>query len=335
MSGPTEQPYPVARSGKARRMTPRVTKTRTRTRTRTRRSTTAGRGRARAAAVLSCLLLGAVAFAGPAGATSSGTAPRTAVAAGTGGWLRLAHFSPDTPPVDVYLYPFGGSKAEMVLRKVAYGMASPYEPVDAGRYTVAMRAAGAKAASEPVITSTVKVAEGKAYTVAGLGPSSALQLRALPDQLSASADRAGLRVIQASLSQPSVTVHVGSGDRSTLRFPMSTPYRTVPAGATEVKVSTGSGASTSRTLELTGRSTHTLVVLSSSGAAPKLLDLMDSGGASTQPLGGVEAGLGGLGKETVAADESPSGSGAAMGWGAALIAGAALAYVSVRRLRRS
>ncbi|WP_381795725.1 DUF4397 domain-containing protein [Streptomyces niveus] len=306
----------------------------TKTRAHTRRSTTAGKGRARAAAVLSCLVLGAVAFAGPAGATSSGTAPRTAVA-GTGGWLRLAHFSPDTPPVDVYLYPFGGSKAEMVLRKVAYGMASPYEPVDAGRYTVAMRAAGAKATSEPVITSTVKVAEGKAYTVAGLGPSSALQLRALPDQLSASADRAGLRVIQASLSQPSVTVHVASGDRSTLRFPMSTPYKTVPAGPTEVKVSTVSGASTSRTLELTGRSTHTLVVLSSSGAAPKLLDLMDSGGASTQPLGGVEAGLGGLGKETVAAGESPSGSGTAMGWGAALIAGAALAYVSVRRLRRS
>lgn len=329
--GPTGRPYLAARSGKARRMTPPAAMTRSRTR----RNTTTGSGPVRAAAVLSCLVLGAVALAGPAGATGSAPASRTATAADTGGWLRLAHFSPDTPPVDVYLYSFGGSKAEMVLKKVAYGVASPYEPVDAGRYTVAMRPAGAKSTSKPVITSTVKVTEGKAYTVAGLGPSSALQLRALPDQLSASADRAGLRVIQASLSQPSVTVHVASGDRSTLRFPMSTPYKTVPAGATEVKVTSGNGASTSRTLELTGRSTHTLVVLSSSGAAPKLLDLMDSGGAATQPLGGVEAGLGGLGKQTTAADESPRGSGAAMGWGAALIAGTALAYVSVRRLRRS
>ncbi|WP_052457133.1 MULTISPECIES: DUF4397 domain-containing protein [unclassified Streptomyces] len=284
------------------------------------------------AAVLLSAALGTGVLAGPAAASGSD--------AWSGGWVRLAHFSPGAPAVDVYLYPFGGAKAAMVLRNVSYGDASPYESVATGQYTVAMRAAGAAASATPVISSTVQVKKGKAYTVAGLGPGSALQLRTLPDQISAGADMAGLRIIQASLNQPSVNVNVAGGDRSTLRFPTSTPYASVPAGATAVQVSSG-GATTSRTLDLAGRSTHTLVVLSSSGAAPKLLDLTDSDGASIEPQGGVEAGFGGLSgtKSTVAdasaGDGASSGAGATAGWAAALLAGAALAFFGVRRLRRS
>ena len=86
------------------------------------------------------------------------------------GWVRLAHFSPNTPPVDVYLYPFGGKSAVVVLKHVAYGTASSYESVIPGMYTVAMRSAGAKSSVAPVISATVDVKAGDAYTVAGLGP---------------------------------------------------------------------------------------------------------------------------------------------------------------------
>lgn len=281
----------------------------------------------RSAAVLLSAALCTAALAGPAAASAS------AAPAWSGGWLRLAHFSPGAPAVDVYLYPFGGGKAAMVLKNVSYGNASPYESVAAGQYTVAMRLAGAADSVSPVISSTVKVTKGKAYTVAGLGPGSALELRTLADQLSAPQDQAGVRVIQASLSQPSVSVRFASDDQSRLRFPASTPYRTVRAGATTVKVTAGT-ASTTRTLQLAGRSTHTVVVLSSEGAAPRLLDLTDSAGPNTQPGGGIDAGLGGH-APSAAADTSGSGLPAALGWSAFLVLGAGAAAFAVRRLRRS
>ncbi len=80
----------------------------------------------------SALLLGI-----PAAATASAASATT----GTG-WIRLAHLSPNTPAVDVYLYSFGNSNAEIVLHHVAYGTVSPYEVVTAGDYSVAMRASG-------------------------------------------------------------------------------------------------------------------------------------------------------------------------------------------------
>src|SRR5271154_1550391 len=115
----------------------------------------------------SALLLGipaaSTAFAGSA---TSGT-----------GWIRLAHLSPNTPAVDVYLYSFGDSSAQIVLHHVAYGTVSPYEQLPTGEYTVAMRAAGAISTSAAVISANVDVVAGHAYTVAGLGPESGLRLQ--------------------------------------------------------------------------------------------------------------------------------------------------------------
>lgn len=286
----------------------------------------------RPAAVLLAAALCTAVLAGPAAATA------TAAPAWTGGWLRLAHFSPGAPAVDVYLYPFGGSKAAMVLKNVAYGNASPYESVAAGQYTVAMRLAGADTNANPVISSTVRVDKGRAYTVAGLGPGSALQLRTLADQLTAPANQSGVRVIQASLNQPNVTVRFSATDQDKLRFPTSTPYRSLPAGATSVKVTSGA-ASTTRTLQLSGRSTHTLVVLSATGSAPKLLDLTDSSGPNTRPNGGVEAGFGGQAGHAPTADsgrgDGGSGLPSALGWGAALVLGGGASAFALRRLRRA
>ncbi|MFY9774010.1 MAG: DUF4397 domain-containing protein, partial [Trebonia sp.] len=84
------------------------------------------------------------------------------------GWVRLAHLSPNTPAVDVYLYSFGNPSAELVLHHVSYGTVSPYETLAAGEYTVAMRAAGAAASTKPVLSASLTVAPGGAYTVAGL-----------------------------------------------------------------------------------------------------------------------------------------------------------------------
>src|SRR6266446_3901627 len=107
----------------------------------------------------SAVLLGIPAAAASASYAATGT-----------GWIRLAHLSPNTPAVDVYLYSFGNNNAQIVLHHVAYGTVSPYEAVTPGDYSVAMRSAGASASSSPVLSTSVTVKADHAYTVADLKP---------------------------------------------------------------------------------------------------------------------------------------------------------------------
>src|SRR5215468_11597568 len=133
------------------------------------------------------------------------TAPAASASSGAG-WIRLAHLSPNTPAVDVYLYSFGDSHAMIVLRHVAYGTVSPYEKVKAGEYTVAMRGAGAPASSQPVLSTSVQITPGRAFTVAGMGPTKGLRLQILRDRLTTPQGRSLVRVIQASLRYQKITV---------------------------------------------------------------------------------------------------------------------------------
>ena len=134
------------------------------------------------------------------GIPAAATASAASATSGTG-WIRLAHLSPNTPPVDVYLYSFGNSNAQIVLHHVAYGTVSPYEEVTAGDYSVAMRASGASPSSQPVLSTSVTVKAGHAYTVAGMGPESGLRLQVMDDQLTTPAGKSLVRVIQASLKE--------------------------------------------------------------------------------------------------------------------------------------
>jgi hypothetical protein len=116
-----------------------------------------------------------VAVALTVGLLGAGTAAVTAPMTQSVGYLRLAHLSPNTPPVDVYLYSFGHAQAMIVLKHVGYGTVSPYETVASGEYTVAMRSAGAAPSSKPVLSATINIAPGSAYTVAGMGPKAGLR----------------------------------------------------------------------------------------------------------------------------------------------------------------
>ena len=96
---------------------------------------------ARPLAVLG-LSLGLLCYAVPAASAASAVPAAHTISASKGiGWLRLAHLSPNTPPVDVYLYSFGNAHAMIVLKHVAYGTVSGYQSVKSGDYTVAMRSA--------------------------------------------------------------------------------------------------------------------------------------------------------------------------------------------------
>jgi hypothetical protein len=247
----------------------------------------------------------------------------TASAATTTGWIRLAHLSPNTPAVDVYLYSFGDSSAQIVLHHVAYGTVSPYEQVPTGDYTVAMRAAGAAATSAPVLSASVDVVAGHAYTVAGLGPESGLRLQVLDDQLTTPSGKALVRVIQASLKQSVVSVNWGGQPLDgSLKFGSVSSYQTVSAGTATLTVS-GGGDQATATVPLAAGTVHTLVVLD----GPKGLqvdDLLDAAGSGTAPAGGAATGFGGM---------APHGPSSPLPWLAAIGAGLLLAAAGGLRIR--
>ena len=271
----------------------------------------------------SALLLGIPAAVASASSATTGT-----------GWIRLAHLSPNTPPVDVYLYSFGNSTAQIVLHHVAYGTVSPYEEVNAGDYSVAMRSAGASPSSQPVLSTSVTVEAGHAYTVAGMGPESGLRLQVLDDSLTTPAGKSLVRVIQASLKQPSVKFHCScapgaAGDIVTkASFASVSPYATIPPG-TWTMSATGPSASTSLPVTLTAGTVHTEVVLDGANGL-EIVNLIDAAGAGQPPAGGVTTGFGGT---------AGHGPGSPLPWVAVIGAGALITLtgglqLGRRRLRR-
>ena len=265
-------------------------------------------------AAASALLLGV-----PAAATAYASSATT----GTG-WIRLAHLSPNTPAVDVYLYSFGDSNAMIVLHHVAYGTVSPYESVQAGDYSVAMRGAGASPTSQPVLSTSVTIAAGHAYTVAGMGPESGLRLQVLEDKLTTAPGQAEVRVIQASLKQQVVTVTLGSTVlASGLKFASVSDYQPVSPGTQSVTVSSSGGTANS-SVTLAAGTVHTLVVLDGASGL-EVVNLEDASGSGQPPAGGVSTGFGGT---------APHGPGSPVPWLVVIGVGLLLALTGGLRLRR-
>ena len=257
------------------------------------------------------------------GIPAAATAYASSATTGTG-WIRLAHLSPNTPPVDVYLYSFGDTNAMIVLRHVAYGTVSPYESVQAGDYSVAMRGAGASPTSQPVLSTSVTIAAGHAYTVAGMGPESGLRLQVLEDKLTTAPGQAEVRVIQASLKQQVVTVTLGSTVlASGLKFASVSDYQPVSPGTQSVTVSSSGGTANS-SVTLAAGTVHTLVVLDGASGL-EVVNLEDASGSGQPPAGGVSTGFGGT---------APHGPGSPVPWLVVIGVGSLLALTGGLKLRR-
>jgi len=253
------------------------------------------------------------------------TAGASAASASTGtGYLRLAHLSPNTPAVDVYLYSFGDPSAMVVLHHVAYGEVSPYEAVTAGEYTVAMRAAGASPSAKPVLSTTVDVVSGHAYTVAGMGPLEGIRLQVIDDSLAMTPNAALVRVIQASMHQASVTVTAGSKVLGrNLDFTTVTQYKSVPPGTVTI-TATGTTEHGSAQVTLAPDTIYTIVVLDNAGEL-KIDPLVDSAGSKITPAGSAATGFGGT---------APRPGAPLLPWIAAAAAGLLAAVGGMVRLRR-
>jgi len=226
----------------------------------------------------------------------------TAASADGVGYVRLAHLSPDTPTVDVYLNSVGGATPDKVFPGVGYGVLSDYLTLPTGAYAVSMRLAGAPASSQAVLTTQVTVASGKAYTVAGVGKHADLGLRVLDDDLTLPpAEKAKVRIIQASVRAPVLAVSVSDGPTiaDAVPFATTTDYRQVDPGHWTLRVQpTGGGQPTTLDAVVAAGNVYSLLVLDAPGSGLSVTLRTDAQRQGGMPQGGVETGVGGAQRGT-------------------------------------
>jgi hypothetical protein len=223
--------------------------------------------------------------------------PTAATAAGPVGYVRLAHLSPDTPDVDVYLSTVGGAAKPQVFPGVGYGVVSTYLTVPTGTYAVAMRGAGAPASDPPVLTTNVTVAAGKAYTVAGVGRHADLGLRVIADDLTPpSGGRSKVRIVQASVHAPVLSAAIAGGATiaNDIAFATTTSYYDVAPGRWTLRVrGTNNGPSSTLSVRLQPGDVYSLLVLDTKSGGLKAQLRVDAARRGTVPSGGVSTGAGG------------------------------------------
>jgi hypothetical protein len=244
--------------------------------------------------------------------------------------IRLAHFSPDAPEMDVYLVGFDGQE-EHILAGLGYGDVSDYASLEPGSYSFLLRPMGAPADSDPAVTASAELEEGATYTFVAMGPMGDMQQALLTDDLSPPpAGDAKVRLLQASSTAGEVDISAVDGpvlaqDRP---FTSVTEYAPVPAGEWTVRVTTSNGTELMRQLPLDAGTVNTLVVFEGNGDGPELTSVLDAMGVDVSsdepmaaeqamPLGGVATGAGGAADVIVdgsgAGSEAPGGSGIADG----------------------
>ncbi|MDQ2749768.1 MAG: DUF4397 domain-containing protein [Actinomycetota bacterium] len=218
-------------------------------------------------------------------------------AAASDALIRGAHFSPDTPGVDVYLTAFAGGTTTLWLSSVGYGDVSSYQRVNPGLYAVAMRPHGAPASTPAALSWTLTAAAGKAYTAAAVGMNKQLKGVVLSDELTQPRAGSGsIRVIQAASRAPHVDVQARGGPSiaHSAAFATQSTYTTVPAGSVSiVATSVEQPSITARAdVAVTAGSIGTVVVLDTPSGGITLRALLDAAGAGAVPVGSVPGGGG-------------------------------------------
>jgi WD40 repeat protein len=236
-----------------------------------------------AAATLPFISAGHPTSSRPGASTSPPISARPAAAIGFG-WVSLGNLSQTPSLADVYLYSSGSSSPQFVQHGVAYGTILPYKAVNAGNYTVKVRAAGATASSNPVWSVSFTVHPGGAYTVAPiLARAQQGQLKVIDNDLTPPAGKSFVRVIQADINQGRVTFHCSCaagapGNITTDAAPGSVSQQTpIPTG-TWTMTATGASASAhvSLPVTLTDGTVHNEIVISKPGGGIEIINLVQA-----------------------------------------------------------
>jgi uncharacterized protein DUF4397 len=260
-------------------------------------------------------------------------APADAAPAASYAVVRGAHFSPDTPGVDVYLTAFSGGRSSLFLSNVGYGDVSAYRHLKPGPYVVAMRKHGASSSSPAALSWNLDAQAGAAYTVAAVGRNAQLRGIVLRDQLAPPAKGTGrVRVIQAASRAPHAKIVAGTRTVAPdAAFASTTGYATVPAGTWEVKATgvPSQSPSTQSRVAIAASGVYSLVVLDSKGTGIEVRTVRDAAGTAAAPHGSIDAGAGGTATSVI---NSPGAGPAGLWVGGVALLGAA--FVLALRLRR-
>jgi hypothetical protein len=152
----------------------------------------------------------------------------TSPSAGTAN-VRVAHLSPDAPPVDVFV---NGTKA---LSGVAFKDISSYLPVPAG--SVNFRVTPANASTPVVIDATVNLNVGGNYTVAATGLLASIQPLVLEDDRGTTG-QSKVRFAHTGPDAPAVDIAVTGGPVifSNVAFGQATGYPQLAPGTYDLEV---------------------------------------------------------------------------------------------------
>lgn len=212
--------------------------------------------------------------------------------------VRLAHFSPDAPAVDIYI---DGKKK---LTNVPFQAVSDYTSLTAGRHVFELRASGTAETSTAALTVSQDFAAGKNYTVAAVDQLATIKGQVYTDDISApEAGKAKIRVVHAAVGAPDVDI-AAKGQTpfiQALSFSNASEYIALPAGPyeLEVLVSGAKDVLLSKPVTLQGGGVYSIAAVGGSGQAPTLRGFIDlqatdtagaaAGGAATTPPNGSEA----------------------------------------------
>ncbi len=267
-------------------------------------------------------------------------APTTAA----GSAIRVAHFSPDTPPMDVYAAGFDGAES-LVLPKLGFGEVSQYMNLPAGTYAFSMRPQGSPATSTAALRVSASLDDGGIYTFAAFGRSDALETDLLTDDMSApGAGQARVRIIQGAGDSGPVDVTTSVNPLFAVDAGLGTvgSYASVPAGAVDITASADGVDDVAAQLDLAAGTVSSVVVLDQpTSGGLQVVRVTDGtgtpGGTATptgMPAGGVDTGGGSTASERTGAGGVPVAVAAAAGT-AAIVASVWFAVtVTGGRVRR-
>jgi hypothetical protein len=148
--------------------------------------------------------------------------------------VRVGHFSPDAPAVDVY----AGDAA--ILTNVSFGELSEYLEVPAGTYSIAVVAAGADPAEGAVIGPVdLPFEAGTMTTVAATNVLESIEPQVIADTPNPQEGIAQVRVVHFSADAPAVDIALDEGDVvvENLAYPNATEaYLDLPEGEYDLEI---------------------------------------------------------------------------------------------------
>ncbi len=213
--------------------------------------------------------------------------------------VRVAHFSPDTAGVDVWV------DGQRLLQNVGYDTVSDYVPLPAGDHQFALRPFGASETSKAILSAKAALVASTAYTVAGVGLNKDLRGQIFTDNLGAPpAGSAKVRIIDAAVGIDPVDVAL-SGDGATfdnISFPGASVYKSVAPATYAVTVKATGGGKTVLDVPsvIVGPGIiYSFALIGGAGKPLQLVPVVDARGPTATPVGAAKTGGGGTARVRV------------------------------------